>query len=387
MKNREILIVKLSAIGDVVHTLPSLAVLHQRLPGADITWLVEEEAGALIAHHPYLAKVIVFKRKRWLRNLRQVSRWYATARDVLSFIRELRSTRYDLVIDFQGLLKSGVLVLLSRGRRKAGYDKTREQSYRFLHERIPLPSGQYHAVERNINLVKALLEPSIAAAHGSAPSWKAPRHPLPHEKTTVMEQPLSWRLGVHDGYAIAIGEAEKRNVASFLRDQQLSFDTLLVIVHTPARWETKLWDPRKAAELSDRLIERYGVHIIFTGASADSPAIEKIVALMEHRAVNACGKTTLKELAYLLKHAKLMITTDSGPMHIAAAMGTPVVALFGPTASWRTGPCTDRARIVRANTPCSPCFKRRCDSKTCMHEISVAQVLAAVEREIGAAHT
>ena len=173
-----------------------------------------------------------------------------------------------------------------------------------------------------------------------------------------------------------------------MRDQQLSLDKRLVIVHTQARWDTKRWAPRKIAELSDRLIEGYGAHIIFTGAKDDHSAVEEIVTLMRHTAVNASGKTTLKELAFLLKHAKLMITTDSGPMHIAAAMGTPVVALFGPTAPWRTGPYTDTALIVSTHLPCSPCFKRKCDrEKTCMQEISVAAVLAAVDKQMGPLHT
>jgi len=114
VRNREILIIKLSAIGDVVHTLPSLTALHQRFPEANITWLVEEDASTLLSHHPSLKRVIVFKRKRWLKNLKHVTLWYATAHEMASFIKELRSTNYDLIIDFQGLLKSGLMVLLSR---------------------------------------------------------------------------------------------------------------------------------------------------------------------------------------------------------------------------------------------------------------------------------
>ena len=172
----------------------------------------------------------------------------------------------------------------------------------------------------------------------------------------------SYRQG-HDGCpgsVFALTEEGEKNVAGFLSDQQLSLDTLLVIIHTQARWGTKRWTSRKIAELADRLIERYGAHIIFTGAEDDHPAIQELVGLMKHTAVNAAGKTALRELAYLVKHAKLMVTTDSGPMHIAAAMGTPVVALFGPTSPRRTGPYTERALIVGPQLACSPCFKRTC---------------------------
>jgi 3-deoxy-D-manno-octulosonic-acid transferase/heptosyltransferase-1 len=381
VRNREILIIKLSAIGDVVHTLPSLAALHQRFPEAHISWLVEEEASTLLTHHPYLKRVIVFERKRWLKNLKHVSRWYATVHAVVRFIKELRSTNYDLIIDFQGLLKSGVLVFLARGRRKAGYDKTRELSYCFLNERISPVSLDNHAVERNSRLVQALDTPSSDYSPEETCSSHMPRCVWQHADTTVMRQPHHYRHDGDQGSPLAITEEEKKNVAALLRDHQLSLDTLLVTVHTQARWVTKRWTPRKIAELCDRLTEGYGAHIIFTGSKDDRTAIDEIVALMKHRAVNAAGKTTIKELAYLLKHAKLMITTDSG--HIAAAMGTPVVALFGPTAPWRTGPYSDKALIVSTHLTCSPCFKRKCDKgNTCMQEISVAAVLAAVDKQM-----
>jgi 3-deoxy-D-manno-octulosonic-acid transferase/heptosyltransferase-1 len=388
VRNREILIIKLSAIGDVVHTLPSLTALHQRFPEANITWLVEEEASTLLTNHPYLKRVIVFKRKRWLKNLKHVSLWYATAHDVVRFIKEVRTTNYDLIIDFQGLLKSGLLVFLSRGSRKAGYDKSRELSYCFLNERIPPVSIDTHAVERYRNLVQALDAPPLRSPGDDVSTSTTPHCVKQHDTSSVIKQPVCYRHDGRDDCTLVITEDEKKKVTSFLRDQQLSLDELLVTVHTQARWATKRWDLRKIAELSDVLIERYGAHIIFTGAKDDTHTIEEIVRFMRHKAVNAAGKTTLKELAYLLNHSRLMITTDSGPMHIAAAMGTPVVALFGPTAPWRTGPYTDKALIVTTHLDCSPCFKRKCDrEKTCMSEISVAAVLAAVDKQMGPIHT
>ena len=111
----EILIVKLSAIGDVIHTLPALDALHRSFPESSITWLVEEKASAVVTEHPYLKEVIVSKRKRWLNDLKNPSRWYHTFKEIAVFIREVRSKEYDVVIDFQGLLKSGLLILLSRG--------------------------------------------------------------------------------------------------------------------------------------------------------------------------------------------------------------------------------------------------------------------------------
>jgi 3-deoxy-D-manno-octulosonic-acid transferase/heptosyltransferase-1 len=131
------------------------------------------------------------------------------------------------------------------------------------------------------------------------------------------------------------------------------------------------------AGLADRLISTYNAHLVYTGTAGDATYIDGIISRMRCPAVNAAGNTTLKELACLISRARLCVTTDSGPMHLAVAVGTPVVALFGPTAPWRTGPYTERARIVRAQAPCSPCYKRTCDSMICMNEIGVDQVMEA----------
>jgi lipopolysaccharide heptosyltransferase II len=156
----------------------------------------------------------------------------------------------------------------------------------------------------------------------------------------------------------------------------------LIVVHTMSRWETKLWDSPNFVRLADRLIDKYGAQIIFSGQKQDSPSIEKIISLMSGQAVNASGKTSIKELACLLKYAQLVITTDTGPMHIAAAMGTPVVALFGPTAPWRTGPYSKKAAIVTGQLTCSPCYSRTCKHISCMKAITVEDVLAAVNRQL-----
>jgi heptosyltransferase-1 len=149
-----------------------------------------------------------------------------------------------------------------------------------------------------------------------------------------------------------------------------------------ALWETKLWLNDRFAQLADRLIDAYGVDIIFTGGPADRRTIDAIRSMMTHPAVNLAGKTSLPMLADLYQRSSLLVTTDTGPMHLAAAMQTPVVALFGPTAPWRTGPFGKGHRVVRTAPSCSPCFKRRCDEHQCrcMKDISVALVFATVER-------
>ncbi len=347
LKVMEILIVKLSAIGDVVHTLPVLDVLYHQFPESTINWVVEEKASDIIKDHPYLEKVIISKRKRWLKDLKKPSLWYPVLREIMGFIRELRAEKYDVGIDFQGLLKSGILVFLSRGKRKMGYSNAREMSSFFLNEKVPFYPLDKHAVERNINLVRYL---------GAKPD--------------------------EINFPVIVAEEDRKKIDSFISAHGLSASKPLIAIHSQAGWATKRWNPLKMARFADKLVELYAAQIVFTGGSDENLSIEAIMSQMQHSSVNAAGETSLKELACLISLSRLMITVDSGPMHIASAMGTPTVVLFGPTAPWRTGPYCNNALIIRKQLSCSPCFKRECDSRTCMEEISIDEVLKAVDRQI-----
>ena len=148
-------------------------------------------------------------------------------------------------------------------------------------------------------------------------------------------------------------------------------------VNPMAFWETKLWEEEKFAELCDRIRQELGLRVILTGGAAGP--LDRIRARMKTEAVNLGGRTTLRELACLYRQAALVITTDSGPMHLAAAVGTPVVALFGPTDPLRTGPYGPGHRVIRRGLACMPCFQKRCETKQCMREIDVEEVLTATK--------
>ncbi|MCD6271357.1 MAG: lipopolysaccharide heptosyltransferase I [Deltaproteobacteria bacterium] len=340
-----ILIVKLSAIGDVIHTLPSLNALRKRYPAAKITWLVEEAASDFVKGHRALDRVIVSKRKKWIKGLFSAS-FLENFHELLNFVKELRDTKYDLIIDFQTLMKSGILVALAKGKRKAGYGKGMEHmehSYIFLDERIPPVDMNNHAILRNLMLLESL---------------------------GIKSQKIQYDLPVF--------EEDREKTADLLKTTGLIVSKPVVAVNPVAKWETKLWDNKKFAKLGDRLVKDYGAEIIFTGSKDDLPVIEDIISHMQTKAANMAGKTTLKMLAAVFEQADLVISTDTGPMHVAAATGTPVVAIFGPTAPWRTGPFGSMHQVVRAELECSPCFKRKCNSVDCMRNISVDQVLSAV---------
>ncbi len=349
---QSILIVKLSAIGDVIQTLPMMEALKDRYPLAQIDWVVEEDAAELLFGHPALNRVLVSRRKLWQKELFQKGHFHTTYREIRKFIRELRRVRYDWVIDNHGILKSGILVAGSRGKRKIGFRASTgiadEGSYLFTNERYPPLPIDRHALERYLDLIAQV---GVPAARPSL------RFPLAEEMVRKTEE---W---LHD---LGFSSAPR------------------IVIHPMAKWATKQWPPENFALLADNLLSR-GAFLLFTGSSEDREAIQTILAPLPHqqRTMNLAGKTGLKELAALFSLADLVLTTDTGPMHLAAAVNAPLVALFGPTAPWRTGPYGKGHIILRKSLPCSPCFKKKCATTECMNLLSVEEVLKAVEEKIG----
>ncbi len=335
-----LLIVKLSAIGDVIHTLPSLAALRRLYPEAHITWVVEEAAADLVLGHPLLDRVLIFRRKNWISDLRK-GRFQAVRREAGEFIAQLRDRRYDLVIDFHGLLKSSFVVFLSKGKRKLGYDSWQEMSKLFINEKIPEDMNK-HAVDRYLDFPRHL------GAKPAPPEFILPA--LPQAET-------------HSDALLAHHGLEKKKY---------------IAVNPVALWETKLWDDAKFAKLADIISEKLKIPVVFTGR--DKETLDKITAKMSTKGINIGGQTTLPELANIYKNARAVITTDSGPMHLAAAVGVPVIALFGPTDPARTGPYGAGHTVIRAGLSCSPCLLKKCATRQCMEAISPEQVFAAVEK-------
>jgi len=340
-----ILIVKLSAIGDVVHTLPALATLRELYPEADITWVVEESSSDIIKNHPYLNRVIISRRKQWVADLKKLHNAGKTIAEIRSFIAAIREIKYDLVIDFHGLFKSSMIVLLSGGKRKLGYDSMQELSGLFLNEKI-FEDMQKHAVDRYLDFVRYL------GANIDNPEFYIP-----------------------------IEEENRTRVETLLKANGIDINESFVAVNPVAFWDTKLWEDDKFARLCDRITEELEYKVVFTGSKGHG-SIECIRSMMTVPSINLEGQTTLRDLAYLYSLSGLLITTDSGPMHIAAAMNTPTVALFGPTDPSRTGPYGKGHIVVRKEMPCSPCFLKKCDTKRCMKEIGVDEVFEAVKEVI-----
>ncbi len=333
---KKILLVKLSALGDVVQTLPVLAALKRERPELRIHWAVEEEQAGLLEGHPLIDRLLVFPRRRILRLIRHprtLGQGLALAR---AFVRTLRAESYDAVLDLQGLLKSALVVALARSPRKVGFANHREGSTWVLTEKLPPYDPDQHAVRRYL---------SAAACLGG------------------LEEPVEFPLPPHPS---------AREVS---RRKGLPAPPWVVFI--PAtRWRTKLWPEKGWRELASR-ISGLGLPLLWVGGPGDQAYISGLAV----KGLNLSGKLTLKELAGVLSGAAAVVSVDTGPMHLAAAIGRPVVALFGPTAPWRTGPFGKGHRVLRAGLPCSPCFRRSCQDPRCLSEISPEEVFAAL-REV-----
>jgi 3-deoxy-D-manno-octulosonic-acid transferase/heptosyltransferase-1 len=340
----KVLIIKLSSLGDVIQTLPVLIPLRKKFPDAKISWLVEEEGAELLKGHPLVDQIIISRKNRWIRALSNFGKVPKIVQEGNAFCKGLRSCSYDFVIDFQGLLKSGVIVGISRGKRKLGFAPVREKAHIFLNEKIPFPKSPLHAVERYLFLIA-----SLGCSCGKPE------------------------------FFIPIRQNHRDRILKFLQENEITLEKPLIILHPGTRWKTKLWVEEKWAVLGDWLQEKTGAQVVFTGSVNDFPLIERITGKMSFPAINTAGMWRLNELAFLQKQAEVVIIPDSGPMHLASAMETPVVALFGPTDPKLTGPFGEGHRVIMKTTECQPCFKRNCSSNECMKEITVKEVWEAAE--------
>jgi 3-deoxy-D-manno-octulosonic-acid transferase/heptosyltransferase-1 len=348
----DILIVKMSALGDVVHTLPALTTLRRHEPRAHITWLIEPAAEPLIRGHSAIDNVLVWNRQKW-QALTRGLQWTALSREFIGHVRQLRSRTFDLIIDFQGLAKSALWVSLARGVRKAGFDRglpRNEAGWIVLNERIPPVSPDIHAIDRGLMLLEALGFPRLPVT-----------------------------------YDLPIDPAAEARAESLLRAAGLDPGRPFVAINPMTRWPTKNWEPSRFAAVIDGLSAQR-LPVVITGGADDQAAIDEIVGRSRAKAPRLDGQTSLKSLAAVYRRSRVVLSTDTGPMHLAAAVGTRVVALFGPTAPWRTGPYGPEHVVIRCGIECSPCFERVCrttlfEKHACMLRLEPAQVLAVVSRQ------
>lgn len=339
-----ILIIKPSSLGDIVHALPVLVGLRAAHPTAHIAWLAGNAFAPLLDGHPLLDEVIRFDRRRYGRML-QSPRILA---EFVRFVWGLRRRRFDLVIDLQGLVRSGFLAWASGVRRRVGFAAAREFAWLFYTQRVRTPASgpaDCHAVDRNLAVGRSLGLP-----------LDTPRFPL------------GLRADELAAARSLLADAAGRPLDHF------------IAVIPGARWASKRWPVARLAALCTRLHAEGWPPCVLLGAPDDRTFAQELIAAGAGPVVDLVGRTSLRALSAALALADLVICHDSGPMHIAAALGKPLVALFGPTNPARTGPYGATARIVMRPLACAPCYRRTCPlgHHDCLAGLDVDTVLGHV---------
>ncbi|RJQ57075.1 MAG: lipopolysaccharide heptosyltransferase I [Nitrospiraceae bacterium] len=338
----KILIIKPSSLGDVIHALPFLKAVKGSFPEAQIDWVISKNLKGLLEGNPLIHELIALEKDSW-KDIKKLPR---TLSEINDLRKSLKSKRYDVVVDLQGLLRSGLLASFAPSSLKIGFENAREGSRFFYDKKIPV-NGAVHAVDRCLE---------IAGAMGVKPG--------------KIEFPLYTDEKARDKVRQITG-----NIPEY------------ILIAPSARWDTKRWPAVYFASL----VKKITLPCIIAGVKGDRALAEEIIhrsQSTEHRTqtatiVNLCGRTNLKELVALIDGAKAVVSNDSGPMHVAAALNKPVVALFGPTDPEKTGPYgwqkKKNMKVVKAGVPCSPCRKKKCRDLVCMKNISVETVFEALK--------
>ncbi len=335
----KILILKPSSLGDVIQALPVLRLLKRHFREAKIFWWIDSALAPLLEGDPDLAGVARFERRRWAAPIH----WP----EMLRSIHWLREQHFDLVIDLQSLARSGAFAWLARGKFLIGLEDARDGARGFYDLAVPRKSFRTHAVDWYLSVL---------------PPLDVPVH---HDFTWLPERP---------------------EIAAAVKSKWKTENKRWFIIQPGARWDNKRWPARNFAALARLLAARFeDAQFAILGGANDRPPGDSIGRAAPGRCLNLCGETSLPEMVEWIRLGEVMITNDTGPMHVAAALDKPLVAIFGPTEPARTGPYGLMESVVRTQLPCAPCLKSYCawpNPVECLTAISPETVFAAVEKKL-----
>lgn len=327
---RKILIRATNWIGDAVMTTPALGAVRSAFPAAEIVVVANPPVAELLGAHPWCERLIVYDKKGK----------HGGIRGLLSFCKILGSERFDLAILFQNAIEAAIIARLARIGIRAGYN-TDGRGLLLTHSvKVSEDVRRLHHTKYYLNMLESLGIPAI----GTKLLLKC------------TEEETAWA------------------------DRMLGAGHWAAINPGAAYGSAKRWRPERFAQVADSLVNDFGCAVLLTGGPGEAAIGEAIAARMGSKPLNLVGKTSVRQMMAILSRMRLVVTNDSGPMHVAAAFDRPIAALFGPTDHTTTSPVCSRYVIVRAEADCAPCLKRKCPKDhRCMNDISVKNVLEAVE--------
>ncbi len=341
----KVLVVKVSALGDVVHSLPVIDFLHRVSPGVEIDWVVEEANRDILEAHPLLRKVLVVRTRAW----RKHPFTSATRAEVSALRREMAEREYDIAFDLQGNLKSGLITWFSGAQRRYGFDRegVRESlNTLFTTNQVPLRRNDYHISSRALRVVSV---------------------PFGRE---------------YQGMSLAtdIYTAPEDDAAASALMATLA-DGLVFLFHHGTTWKTKLWYEQGWIDLGKRLGERFrdSTILLSWGNEEERGTAERIASGIAGNA-RLLPRLSLKEFTAILKRVDLVVGGDTGPVHMAAAVGTPTVSFYRVTDPKRNAPRGENHLFVQPSLPCRACLRKECDDdRRCRESITVEAMGRAIE--------
>lgn len=351
---KRILVIRTDLMGDVILSLPAVHALRRAYPAAQIDMLVLPPNVGVLKHDPAIARIITYDPNIWRRPNAFLTP--ASYRAFLGLIRDLRAARYDLCLSLAGDWAS-VFAFLSGARRRVGY---RGEAYPFFMT-DPVPGRRYRIRQHEVDYICGLARAAGAVIEGEQ---RVPR--------------------------LTVSDQARAEVQALLEANGVRKGDLLIAAHAGAangvakRWPIPYW-----AALADRLMTELGAKVILTGAASDAEITGAVAARVRQTPLDFAGKTTIPQLAALLERCDLVISGDSGPLHMAGAVGTPVLAIHGPTDPALSGPVGEDATVLRLGIWCSPCYDAsywavcRFFNPVCMKAVTPDQVLAAARARLG----
>lgn len=328
----KILIVKPSGIGDIVHSLPVAYGLKWLYPDSEVHWLVFTKFAKILHNTPPVDKLLL-----WDRN--------GGIKEYVKVIKTIRKEKFDMVIDLQGLLRTAVISFFSGGKDRIAVSLLRECAWLF-EKPVEKFDPAMHAVDRNYRVVKYLA------------------------KGKITPEPVSFLPWIH------ITEQEKETVKRLINNKKP-----LVLFGVSSRGEHKIWPYRNFIELVKLAVKEYEFVPVFLGMKEEVELVRKITDGIGCEYIDLTGKTDLRIACAVVSFCKLVIGNDSALIHIASALGIPVIGLYGPTDPVQVGPYGNKNIVILKKMPCSPCgIKTRCKVNRCMEEISPEEVLDAFRK-------